>query len=98
VTGGPQKDIIEPIWEYHHSVGVCIIGGSAYRGCRKRMGRTPTTGRKPTLITLQKKSGRCATTKTPSVSLPTGPFELPASPFCRSAKTSRVRSISLRTR
>jgi glucose/arabinose dehydrogenase len=31
---GPRKDLIEPIWEYHHSLGVCIIGGSVYRGVR----------------------------------------------------------------
>jgi glucose/arabinose dehydrogenase len=29
---GPRKDLIDPIWEYHHSVGVCIIGGHVYRG------------------------------------------------------------------
>jgi glucose/arabinose dehydrogenase len=27
-----RKDLIEPIWEYHHSLGVCIIGGCVYRG------------------------------------------------------------------
>jgi len=31
---GPRKDLIEPIWEYHHSLGVCIIGGNVYRGPR----------------------------------------------------------------
>lgn len=31
---GPRQDLIEPIWEYHHSVGVCIIGGCVYRGPR----------------------------------------------------------------
>ena len=30
---GPRKDLIEPIWEYHHQgIGVCIIGGGVYRG------------------------------------------------------------------
>jgi glucose/arabinose dehydrogenase len=29
---GPRPDLIDPIWEYHHSVGVCIIGGHVYRG------------------------------------------------------------------
>jgi glucose/arabinose dehydrogenase len=29
---GPRKDLIDPIWEYHHSVGPCIIGGHVYRG------------------------------------------------------------------
>jgi glucose/arabinose dehydrogenase len=29
---GPRKDLIDPIWEYHHSLGVCIIGGHVYRG------------------------------------------------------------------
>jgi glucose/arabinose dehydrogenase len=28
----PRSDIIEPIWEYNHSVGKSIIGGSVYRG------------------------------------------------------------------
>jgi glucose/arabinose dehydrogenase len=28
----PRPDIIEPIWEYNHSVGKSIIGGSVYRG------------------------------------------------------------------
>lgn len=31
---GPRKDLIDPIWEYHHSLGVCIIGGNVYRGQR----------------------------------------------------------------
>ena len=31
---GPRKDLIDPIWEYHHSLGVCIIGGHVYRGPR----------------------------------------------------------------
>jgi glucose/arabinose dehydrogenase len=31
---GPRKDLIEPIWEYHHDVGKCIIGGAVYRGRR----------------------------------------------------------------
>ncbi len=29
---GPAKEFIDPIWEYHHDVGKCIIGGSVYRG------------------------------------------------------------------
>ncbi len=29
-----RKDLIEPIWEYHHDVGKCIIGGHVYRGSR----------------------------------------------------------------
>jgi glucose/arabinose dehydrogenase len=29
---GPTKELIEPIWEYNHSVGKCIIGGFVYRG------------------------------------------------------------------
>lgn len=29
---GPGKDFIEPIWEYRHDVGTCIIGGCVYRG------------------------------------------------------------------
>ena len=28
----PRADMIEPIWEYNHSVGKSIIGGSVYRG------------------------------------------------------------------
>jgi glucose/arabinose dehydrogenase len=31
---GPSKDLIEPIWEYHHDLGKCIIGGHVYRGPR----------------------------------------------------------------
>jgi glucose/arabinose dehydrogenase len=31
---GPTKDLIEPIWEYHHDLGKCIIGGHVYRGPR----------------------------------------------------------------
>jgi len=26
--------MIEPIWEYHHDVGKCIVGGHVYRGPR----------------------------------------------------------------
>jgi glucose/arabinose dehydrogenase len=29
---GPKADLIDPIWEYSHSVGKSIIGGSVYRG------------------------------------------------------------------
>src|SRR5207302_1566521 len=29
---GPRKEFIDPIWEYHHDVGKCIIGGTVYRG------------------------------------------------------------------
>ncbi len=31
---GPRTDFIEPIWEYDHEVGKCIIGGHVYRGGR----------------------------------------------------------------
>src|SRR5262249_44701700 len=29
---GPRADLIDPIWEYPHSVGKSIIGGNVYRG------------------------------------------------------------------
>jgi quinoprotein glucose dehydrogenase len=29
-----RSDLIEPIWEYHHRVGMSIIGGCVYRGPR----------------------------------------------------------------
>ena len=29
---GLNKDMVEPIWEYHHDLGKCIIGGTVYRG------------------------------------------------------------------
>jgi len=31
---GPSKDLIDPIWEYDHDTGKCIIGGHVYRGSR----------------------------------------------------------------
>jgi glucose/arabinose dehydrogenase len=31
---GARKDLIDPIWEYHHDLGKCIIGGHVYRGPR----------------------------------------------------------------
>ncbi len=31
---GAGKEFIDPIWEYRHDLGTCIIGGSVYRGPR----------------------------------------------------------------
>jgi glucose/arabinose dehydrogenase len=31
---GPRKDLIDPIWVYHHDIGKSITGGHVYRGKR----------------------------------------------------------------
>jgi glucose/arabinose dehydrogenase len=31
---GPSKEFIDPIWEYRHDLGACVIGGCIYRGKR----------------------------------------------------------------
>ena len=86
-----DKDLIEPIWEYHHDVGKSITGGHVYRGKRAAGAGGPLPLRRlrhvEDLGAEVRREGR-------SASSPTGRSRTRACRCCRSARTRRARSTS----
>ena len=68
-ASGPSKDLIEPIWEYHHDVGKSITGGARLpRQAAARAGRALPLRR----LRDRQASGRCVRREGRSASSPTG--------------------------
>ena len=73
---GPRKDLIDPIWEYHHDVGKSLTGGTVYRG--KRL--PELDGHYLYADYVTRKSGACATTRRRSACVANRPIRDPNLP------------------